>query len=221
MTTSFSALKSFETCPRKHYEEKVLKLYPFQETDATRYGILVHKMAEDYVRDGTPLPENLKQLERALAVLRNMPGEKHAELEMGITEDLEPCEFSDERAWLRGIVDLLIVDGSKGWVVDYKTGSSRYPDKDQLLLMSLMAAAKYPELEQFKAALVFLKDRTLVKAQYSREDVLKSKDYWAQRVDRLDNAHRIGYWPERPNGLCKAYCPVANCAHNGGYHGKS
>jgi len=217
MTTSFSALKSYETCPRKHYEEKVLKLHPFQETEATRYGILVHKMAEDYVRDGAPpLPENLKKVEQALDVLRNLPGDKYTELEMGITEDVQPCEFKDERAWLRGIVDLLVVSGSKGYVLDYKTGSSRYPDKDQLLLMSLMAFAKFPELGHVKAALLFLKDRVMVKAEYTREAAMESVNYWQKRVNRLDKALRTDYWPERPNGLCRDYCPVRACPHNGG-----
>lgn len=221
MTTSFSALKSYETCPRKHYEEKVLKIYPFQETEDMRYGTKVHRLAEDYVRDGAPLPENLSKLAAALDVLRALPGEKHVELQMGITDSLEPCGFMDKNAWLRGIVDFLNVDGAKGYVVDYKTGSSRYPDKDQLLLMSLMAFARFPELQHIKAALLFLKDDLLVKVKYTREEAMESAAYWKQRVDRLNNALRTEYWPERPNGLCKAYCPVANCAHNGGYYGKS
>lgn len=216
MTTSFSSLKSYETCPRKFHEEKVLKLYPFQETEATRYGTLVHKLAENYVRDGEPLPENLKHLERALEVLRQIPGDKHCELEMGITETGEPCEFNDPNAWIRGIADLLIVNGSKGYVLDYKTGSSRYPDTDQLLLMSLMAFARFPELQSVKAALMFFKDNVFVRESYTRESAMESMASWKQRVERLDTAHRTSFWPERPNGLCRRYCPVRSCAHNGG-----
>jgi RecB family exonuclease len=165
------------------------------------------------------LPENFTKLKKALDVLRALQGTKYCELEMGITENIEPCAFDDPGAWMRGIADLLIVDGAKGYVVDYKTGSSRYPDKDQLLLMSLMAFAKFPELEHIKAALVFIKDSVLVRTAYTREEALATVPAWRQRTERLDAAQRSSFWPERPNGLCRRYCPARSCAHNGGYNG--
>jgi hypothetical protein len=39
---SHSSLKDFEGCARRYHEVKVLKKYPFQETEATRYGNQVH-----------------------------------------------------------------------------------------------------------------------------------------------------------------------------------
>ena len=35
---SHSSLKDYEGCARRYHEVKVLRKYPFQETDATRYG---------------------------------------------------------------------------------------------------------------------------------------------------------------------------------------
>jgi hypothetical protein len=48
-------MKGFETCPKQYYHVNVLKQFPFEETEATRYGTEFHKAAEDFMRDGTPL----------------------------------------------------------------------------------------------------------------------------------------------------------------------
>ena len=46
---SFSRIKAFEQCPKQFYHEKVLKQYPFIQTDAMRYGNRFHKACEDYI----------------------------------------------------------------------------------------------------------------------------------------------------------------------------
>ena len=53
---SFSKIKSFEQCPKKFYHLKVAKDYREPETEAMLYGTAVHLAAEEYIRDGTPLP---------------------------------------------------------------------------------------------------------------------------------------------------------------------
>ena len=55
---------------------------------------------------------------------------------------------------MRGIADLLIVDEESltAWVVDYKTGKDKYPDKEQLTLMSLMVFAHFPIIRVVKSA---------------------------------------------------------------------
>jgi ATP-dependent exoDNAse (exonuclease V) beta subunit len=47
---------------------------------------------------------------------------------MALTYSKEPCDFHDENRWVRGIADLVIIDGADAFVVDYKTGSNKYPD---------------------------------------------------------------------------------------------
>ena len=51
---SYSRMKTFETCPKQFYHVNVLKEFPFQETDATRYGTEFHKAAEEFMRDDAP-----------------------------------------------------------------------------------------------------------------------------------------------------------------------
>ena len=47
---------------------------------------------------------------------------------MALTYNKTPCDFKSEDRWVRGIADLVIVDGTTCFYIDYKTGSNKYPD---------------------------------------------------------------------------------------------
>jgi hypothetical protein len=166
---SHSSLKDYEGCARRYHEVKVLNNYPFQETEQTRYGKELHKAAEDYVKDGTPIPKQFEFVTPVIDALMAKPGRKFPEHEMGLTIDLKPCNFKDGDVWVRGIADLLIVDDDNltGRIIDYKTGNNRYPDTDQLVLMSLMTFAHFPHLRQVNSALLFVVKNTIVRCQSS------------------------------------------------------
>jgi hypothetical protein len=117
---SYSRIKAFETCPKQFYHTHILKEFPFKETEAMRYGTEFHKAAEDFIRDGKPVPDRFAFARPALQVLADKPGDKHCEMKVGLTEDLEPCGFFDKKVWFRGVVDLIIVDGDTATIVDYK-----------------------------------------------------------------------------------------------------
>ena len=55
---SHSALKDFEGCARRYHEVRVLKNYVQKPTEQIRYGKELHKAAEDYVKDNTPIPRS-------------------------------------------------------------------------------------------------------------------------------------------------------------------
>ena len=159
MKWSYSSMKLFEQCPRKYFHLRVAKDVVEPESDAMHYGTRFHEAAEFYMRDGTPLPDYFNFAKQVLDSLRQIKGEKFCEYEMGITSDLEPCGFKDERVWYRGIADLLIINREKGEarVIDYKTGkSAKYADPDQLELMSLCVFKHFPEVKKVKAGLLFV-----------------------------------------------------------------
>ena len=60
VTWSHSSLKDYEGCPRRYYESKVLKKYPFTDTQATIYGKELHEAAEFYIKDDKPLPQQFE-----------------------------------------------------------------------------------------------------------------------------------------------------------------
>lgn len=215
VTWSFSSLKEFKTCPRKYHANRVLKLYPPQETEATIYGKVVHKAAEDYIRDGKPLTGDLQQFQRILDSLRAIPGDKYCELEMALLPDCSPCAFDDDTRWVRGIADLVIINKTKAWVCDYKTGSAKYPDSSQIELMALMIFAHYPEVETVHGALLFVHHNKLVPSMHYRKDESTMWRKWKLDVGAVERSHEAGVWNPNPNGLCRKWCNVDYCEHRG------
>jgi len=90
---SFSRLKSFEQCPKQFYHMKIAKDYTEGETDAMRYGTEAHLVAEEYIRDGKPVPAKFAYMKDVLEALNRRRGNKTTEIKMGLTVDLEPCKF--------------------------------------------------------------------------------------------------------------------------------
>ena len=214
---SYSKIRAFDTCPLQFYHVTVLNEFPFKDTEATLYGKAFHTACEEFIRDGKPLPPQFSFMQDTLDKLAALPGEKHCELKMGLTADLEPCGFFDKNVWFRGIADLIIVDGETARYVDYKTGkSSKYAEKGQLQLMALAIFKHFPQVKKVKGALLFTIANDLVKQDYSVADEGALWSPWLQKYAALEKAYETGVWNPRPSGLCRKHCPVVECAHHGG-----
>lgn len=214
---SYSKMKAFETCPKQFYHVTVLNQFPFKDTDATIYGKEFHTVCENFIRDGAEVPPKFSFIKPTLEKLASMPGDKHCELKMGLTADLEPCGFFDKDVWFRGIVDLLIIDGDKARVIDYKTGkSAKYADKGQLQLMALCVFKHFPQVETVKGALLFTVANEIVKQDYSIKNEGPMWTPWLQKYASLEQAYETDVWNAKPSGLCRKHCPVVECPHNGG-----
>jgi hypothetical protein len=218
MTTvkwSHSALKDYEGCARRYHEVKVLKNFPFTDTVHTIYGKQVHKAAEDFVKENVPIPDEYAFMRPLMESLMRKPGRKLPEYEMGLRIDLSPCGFKDADVWVRGIADLLIIndDDLNAWVFDYKTGNDRYPDRDQLVLMSLMVFAHFPHIRHVNSALLFVVKDSIVKHKMSREDVEAHWWKYRERVARLEKSLEANVWNPTQSPLC-GWCPVRSCEHH-------
>jgi len=207
---SYSSLKDFVNCPRQYYEVKVAKSVIKKVTEQMLYGTEVHKAIEDYVREGKPLAKHYAHYKPVLDELLKITGNRYPEYQMGLRLDKTPCEFDDESRWVRGIVDLLIVDGEDAYIIDYKTGSNKYPDPKQLKLMALMTYYHFPEVVNIKAGLLFINRNSFVPEKYSRSDVNKLWKEFAFDLNKLELAYENNIWPEKPTGLC-GWCPVEKC----------
>jgi hypothetical protein len=215
---SFSRIKAFEQCPKQFYHEKILKEFPVVETEAMRYGTDFHLAAEEYIRDNTELPKKFSFAKDMLDSLVSKTGEKLCEQKFGITESLEPCDFFSEHVWFRGIADLVILNESSAWVIDYKTGkSAKYADKGQLELMALALFAHYPNITHVRAGLVFVVCNVLIKDEYADFDKPKLWEKWLSKYKTMEIAAANDVWNPKPSGLCRRHCPVTVCVHNGGY----
>ena len=212
---SHSSLKDFEGCARRYHEIKVLKNYKFQETEATRYGTDLHKAAEDYLADGVVLPPQFAFVKDVLDVLYKKPGRKLTEHKMALTEKLHSCEWDASDVWVRGIADLLIIDDENltAWVVDYKTGNNRYPDREQLVLMSLLVFAHFPHIRQVKSALLFVVKNDMVKHNMSVDETKDEWQRYRERSARISACIDSGVWNPKQTPLC-GWCAVKSCEFN-------
>jgi len=209
-TWSFSSLKEYINCPRQYHECRVLQGREKKVSQQMIYGTEVHKALEDYVELGTPLAKNYEQFKAVVDELIAIPGTKYPEYKMALYRDKAPCGFDDANRWVRGIVDLLIVDGSNAFIVDYKTGSDRFADTKQLRLMALMAFANFPEVTNVKAGLLFLLRGTFIAEEYDREDIDSSWEHFTLPLARIQNSFDTDTWVPNPTPLCR-FCPVNEC----------
>ena len=209
-TWSFSSLKQYQNCPKQYHEIRVLKNYTVKENEAMIYGKEVHLALENYVRDGVELAKNYQQFKSMVDGLIEIKGVKHCELEMALTRDRKPCDFQSDDRYCRGIADLVIIDGDYAFVVDYKTGSNKYPDTKQLKLMALMIFEHFPEVNTVKGGLMFVAKNSFISAQYKREDKDNHWKTFEKILTRLDLAYEYDNWRPNPTPLC-GWCSVKTC----------
>lgn len=217
MTTwSYSSIKTFDQCPKKYYHLRIAKDVEDKPGPEATYGTEVHLAAEEYVRDGVPIPGKYSFIQPLVEKLASLPGDKHCEMKLGVkcTDDgYAACDFFDKEVWYRGIIDLLIVNGKKARLIDYKTGkSARYADTKQLDLMAGAVFVHFPQVEKIKAGLAYVVSDEFIPKEYERGkgDPLS---VFSEQLDRLNAAMENGVWNPKSGPLC-GWCPVGDaCEH--------
>ena len=213
---SYSSLKTFQQCPRKYYHTKVAKDVREPDTKATLYGKLMHTVAEEFIRDGKPIPPEFDYLEPTLQMLAAIPGEKHCEVKLGLTREMKACDFDAPDVWWHGIADLVIINEEKGLAhsVDYKTSkSARYADIKQLDLVAAGIFAKFPQVKKIKSALVFVVSKEFVKSDHNKEQELHYVAQMLPDITRIESALKTNVWNPVSGPLCK-FCAVKDCEYN-------
>ena len=211
---SYSSLKVFQQCPKKYYHLRIAKDVSQPDTEATIYGKEVHKAAEDYMRDGVPIPEKFAYMRPILAKLEAIEGDRYCELEMALKEvggAYVPCDFQDPGYWWRGIADLLIVNGDVAYMIDYKTSkNAKYADLKQLDAMAACIFRMFPEVKRIKSALLFVVSGEFVHKEHNCDtDYLKGFRF---DLERLETAVATNVWNAVSGPLC-GWCPVKTCVH--------
>jgi CRISPR/Cas system-associated exonuclease Cas4 (RecB family) len=214
-TWSYSALSTFQQCPRKYYRIKVAKDIKEPMSEVILYGQALHKAAEDYVGRSKPIPEKFSFIKPYLDVFLTIEGERYCEYRMGLTKELEPCEFFAKDVWLRSVADLLIISGDTAFLVDYKTGKSQYADTKQLELMALCVFKHFPQVKLVKGGLLFVVTQEFIEAEYTPEGQKEAWMSWFDELIRLEGCYDSETWNPSPNFSCKKFCPVTDCEYHG------
>lgn len=216
---SYSSLKTFQQCPRKYYHLKIKKDVRDSGSEATLYGKELHKAAEDYIKDGVPIPERFGFIQGMLDSLVRIEGTKHCEYEMGLMKEgdsLSPCGFNTKGFWWRGIADLLIINEEKGvaHLVDYKTGkNAKFADTQQLDVLAAATFIHFPKIHTVKSALLFVVSKEFIQRKHTADMKLEYLEPQIQQLAKLEVAMQNDTWNPVTSGLCK-FCPVTSCEHN-------
>lgn len=215
---SFSALDSFEQCPRKHYHTRIAKDWPDPPNEAANWGKIVHSAIEHRIESKTPLPDalQLSHVEPIIQRLEQVPGTLRAEYKLAINAQFQPVEFFAKDAWCRAVGDVIITDaqGTKAIAMDWKTG--KYKDGDaQLRLQSAVMFCHYPALQNIGITYAWLKDKKTTSRTFTREQVPVIWQEFLPRAKRMEQQIADKRFDPKPSGLCKKHCPVLSCEHNG------
>ena len=217
ITWSYSSLKTFEQCPKKYYHLRVVKDVKDEGSEATVYGQEVHKAAEDYIKHGIPIPKKFEYVADVVESFNQIEGEKHCELKLGVRRTptgYEPCGFFDKDVWWRGIGDLVIVNGTLAFSVDYKTSkNAKYADMKQLDILAAALFTHFPQVERIKSALAFVVSNEFIHKEHKIELRDSYFSTFDEGLDRLAAAQESGVWNANTGPLCR-FCPVTTCEHN-------
>lgn len=211
---SFSSIGMFENCPQRFYRQRILRDVVDVGGVAAEYGTHVHRQLEERLRDKKPLKDiELRQYEAICTAIESMAATLHTEVAIAITQDLKPVPFDSDKAFLRGILDLVIrTHKGKYLILDWKTGKYR-PGSWQLKLSALLYMCCNDTVDELSTGYVWLKANKIEKAKFSRDDVpglIKEIFAKAFSVQRAIDTKKFVY---KPGPLCR-FCPAKNtCSH--------
>jgi len=126
---SFTMLNTADTCLHRCYRQYVKRDIPYVPTPEMEFGNEVHTAMEHRV-GGKPLPEKMRHWEPIAATFAR-PGAR-SEMEDGRYPRRKPAEFFGKDVFLRGKIDVTLIEGTSAFLPDWKTGGSRYEDPFEL-----------------------------------------------------------------------------------------
>lgn len=212
---SFSRLKNFEVCPKRHWEIDLAKNIKEPEGEQLVWGNFVHKgLAERCGASRVTLPKELTQYEPwAVKVIGNS-GDIYVEESLALTRNFTPTGNFDTDVWLRVKSDFIRIDNDVALAVDWKTGKI-LEDSVQLALTAACIFAKFPNVKAVRSTYVWLKEDCESSENFFREDMPTVwRSIW-HRIEAMEQAHLNTNYPPTPSGMCARWCAVKSCPHNG------
>jgi len=211
---SYSKLKNFESCPKRHWHIDIAKDIKEEESEELSWGNAVHKALAERLAKDKELPTPMRTYEPWCEKILETPGEILVEQKLAINEDFGPTTFFDKSAWFRAVGDVIKIKGPVALIADWKTGKI-VEDSVQLALSSACVFAHYPSIQAVRSEFIWLKEDARTSATFKRSDMPAMwKGLWP-RIEALKRAHENNDYPAKPGYLCRKWCPVAKCPHHG------
>ena len=217
---SWSKLKNWRTCPKRHYHVDLAKEFK-DESEQLDWGNRVHSSLASRIGKGEPLPREMSGYEpwaSSIVSERKPFIEIKVEQKLAINRDFQPVGWFDASTWFRAVIDvaILALGGRFALTVDWKTGNSIKPDFEQLALSAETIFAHYPQVEWVGAAYGWLGHDAVTRKIHQRGHMQEMWNKVLPDVKQMDEAARMLNYPPKPGGLCVHYCPVTSCP----FHGK-
>ena len=218
---SYSRLKNYETCPRRHFHCDLKKDYA-EKSEQLAKGEEIHTAMENALK-GEPLPVVYSRfqpwVDRVLAdsapPCKLLVEEQYA-IRRGPNGEFIPTNTKDyDRVWFRTKADAVILGEKTAWVIDWKTGARNNVDVVQLAIVAQCVMVYYPGIERVTASFVYLEDGSSATDMYTQDELNEMWQNLMPRVARYTDAVRAQAFPATPNFLCGRYCPVTECEHHG------
>ena len=221
---SYSKLKNYEVCPKRHYNVDVIKTFKEEEGEALQWGNAVHKALAMRCGPGeVALPKHMTGYEKwCERVTSGSNCTIMVEQQLAIDENFGPTKWFATDAkrsgqgepWYRGIADVLKISDRVALAIDWKTGKV-IDDAPQLALLAACIFAHHPNVQKVRSEFIWLKEDASTRQDFGRADMPAIwKGLWP-RIEQLKHAHETSDYPAKPGFLCRRYCPVTSCAHHG------
>jgi hypothetical protein len=216
---SFSRLNWFEECPKKMHAVQIAKTFKEVESEPIKYGKYVHKAFENRVKHNDPLPATLRVFEPMMAKIAKSKSTKHAELQLAIDQDFEPCDWFGKRlpqgkvVYCRSVVDLAVIspNGEEAALFDYKTGKMA-DDFTQMRLTGALFMQHYPDVKRVKLVYLWIKNNMPTHEYMTREEIPNVWSELLPRINRYQEAFQKLEFPARQGRHCK-WCVVKTCPY--------
>lgn len=205
---SYTLLNTFDICPHQMYRRYVKKDQPFVETPEMAFGNKVHS-AMEYRIGGKPLPADMQHWEPLAAAFARPTA--RSEMKMGLTKQGKPTGFFDQDVWLRGKVDVTIIEGTAAFLPDWKTGKSR-EHPFELEIQALMVHAANPYLTKIAGCYVWLKENRMGQV-HDLSDTRSTFAYVSNKVEQIEDCMKSGDWEKKKGPLC-SWCSCVDCEFN-------
>ena len=110
---SWSKLKNYRTCPKKHYHVDLAKDFKEEDSEALHWGDTVHKAMAERITKGTKLPAIMEHYEdwpARIVALKDAGLKVLVENKLAMSQLFRPTSFFDNETWFRGVLDVLALD---------------------------------------------------------------------------------------------------------------
>lgn len=210
LVLSYTLMNTYDgICPHQAFRKFVKKDIPFIETPAMKRGIEIHA-AMEYRVGGKPLPETMRQWEVFASPLDGKNAK--AELKLGITSEGKPTGFFDKDVWCRGKADVVMIQNNNAFLIDWKSGGSKYESSFEIEIQAMMLKAANPYLVKIAGCYAWLTENRMGTVY----DLSDFNSTWA-KVNNIAEDIRddmaSGEWEKRKGPLC-GWCPCVDCEHN-------